>query len=439
MNDSDSVRISPSKRISGCVRVPGDKSISHRAAMLSAIAAGKSTITGYLAGEDCVNTLKAVAAMGAKVEYQREKIVVIGTGGLLQAPAGVLDMGNSGTGMRLMAGLLAGQPFTAEMTGDDSLRSRPMKRIKEPLELMGAKVELLGPNGCAPVRVTGGKLHGIEYTLPVASAQVKSCVLLAGLFASGTTRVVEPKSTRDHTERMLGAAGVRVRQDGLSVEIDGSGGKPPGVKPREWVVPGDFSSAAFWMVAAACLEGGEVLVENVGLNPRRTALLDVLRRMGAGVLVECGVGADKAGEQLGNVRIKGARLRATEIGGDEIPNLIDELPVIAVAAALAEGRTVIRDAHELRVKESDRIATMARNLSMFGVKVEEMPDGMIVTGPTRVRGGAKVDSRGDHRIAMSMAVLTLFADAPATITGTACVATSYPTFWEHLRTLTDQR
>lgn len=439
MSRPDSISIKPSARIQGRIRVPGDKSISHRAAILSAVADGRSHISGFLMSEDCVNTIKALQSLGAQASMKGTSVDMTGTGGRFRAPAGGLDMGNSGTGMRLMAGLLAGQPFTSEMTGDASLRSRPMKRIKDPLEQMGAKIELLGPNGCAPVRVTGGNLKGIEYKLPVASAQVKSCVLLAGMFASGNTAVVEPKATRDHTERMMLAAGAPIRQTGLRIEITGSGGKSPGLKPVNWVVPGDFSSAAFWMVAAACRSGGDVVIENVGLNPRRTALLDVLRRMGADVVVEVGAADSGVGEPLGTVRIRGRQLKGTEIGGDEIPNLIDELPVISVAGALAGGKTVIRDAHELRVKESDRIAVMARNLAAFGVKVDEKPDGMVVHGGSKITGGVEVDSHGDHRIAMSMSILTLFAARETRVTNIACVDTSYPSFWEHLNSLTDQK
>jgi len=310
-----------------------------------------------------------------------------------------------------------------------------MKRIKEPLELMGAKVELLGDRGCAPVRIHGTRLKSLEYVSPVASAQVKSCVLLAGLFAEGVTAVVEPKATRDHTEKLLGGIGVKILTDGLRVSVDGYGMEGPKFDGRKWKVPGDFSSAAFWLVAASVQEGSQVRVENVGLNPRRTALLDVLKRMGAEVSVETqspmGDG-EVAWEPAGAITVRGRGLKATEIAGDEIPNLIDELPVAAVAASLAEGSTVIRDAAELRVKESDRIATMAKALKMLGVKVEERPDGMIVHGKSRIRGGAVIDSHGDHRIAMATAILALSADSPVRIDNTACINTSYPCFNDHL-------
>lgn len=430
----ESVTVHPCSRLCGSVRVPGDKSISHRVAILSAMASGTSRIRGYLMGEDCLNTLKAVEQIGAGASIAEEEITVRGTSGRFQAPRAVLDMGNSGTGMRLMAGLLAGQPFTAEMTGDASLRSRPMRRIREPLERMGARVELLGPNGCAPVRITGGRLTGIEYPLPVASAQVKSCVLLAGLFAEGATTVIEPKPTRDHTERLCLAAGIPLVVDGPRITVTGFGAGGPQLQPCRWMVPGDFSSAAFWIAAAACREGWKLSAEGVGLNRRRTALLEVLERMGADIVAT----PDRdefAGEARGTVRVRGRSLRGAEVGGGEIPNLIDEIPVLAAVAALAEGRTVIRDAGELRVKESDRIATVMRNLSLMGVHVEERPDGMIIHGPAKIRGGASVDSFRDHRVAMSMSVLALSADAPVRINDVACVATSYPGFWDDLRRL----
>jgi 3-phosphoshikimate 1-carboxyvinyltransferase len=433
VSDVETRRVAPCRRLRGVVRVPGDKSISHRAAMLSGLAAGRSEIRGFLASEDCLATLRAMESLGAVVTRRGERVDVNGTGGVLVRPAGVLDLGNSGTSMRLLAGIAAGQPFVTEMTGDASLCSRPMKRIQEPLERMGARVELTGPRGCAPIRVAGGRLRGIDYAMPVASAQVKSCILLAGLFAEGRTAVTEPKPTRDHTERMLRAAGVEVEVRGHTVAVSGAGG-PPRLAARTWDVPGDFSSAAFWMGAAAARPGAEVVLENVGLNPRRTALLDVLRRMGARIEVSLSPGGAD-GEPAGTVRVTGAELRGTDVGGDEIPNLIDELPLLAAVGALAAGETRIRDAAELRVKESDRIATMAGNLRVLGADVEELPDGMVVRGAARICGGLEVGSFGDHRVAMAMAVLALFADAPVPIRDVACVATSYPTFWDDLERL----
>lgn len=433
MPHDDSRTVQPAGTVNGSLRMPGDKSISHRAAMLAALATGESTIEGFLTSEDCLNTLGAVQALGAGVARNGTTITVTGTGGVFTKPADVLDMGNSGTSIRLMAGLLAGQPFDSEMTGDASLRSRPMKRIQAPLELMGARVELTGPTGCAPVKIRGGRLHGIEYRLPVASAQVKSCVLLAGLFAEGTTVVVEPEPTRNHTETMFRAAGIPVVVEGERIGVHGGAGRTC-VKPRRWTVPGDLSSAAFWLGAAACREGSRITIENIGLNPRRTAFLDVLRRMGADVEIAGQQGEDW--EPAGTVTIRGTRLRGAEVGGMEIPNLIDELPMVAVLGAMAEGTTTIRDAKELRVKESDRITTVVQMLRTFGGDVDETPDGMVVRGGRRLRGGGTLDSKGDHRIAMCATILALFADAPVKVNGVACIATSYPTFWEHAKEVT---
>ncbi|MFC1462550.1 3-phosphoshikimate 1-carboxyvinyltransferase [Verrucomicrobiota bacterium] len=430
-------RIEPCEAVRGVTRVPGDKSMSHRAAMVSALCSGKSTITGFLQSEDCLCTLSAVEALGAGVSREGDRIVIVGTGGAFTAPSGVLDLGNSGTGMRLLAGLLAGQGFTAEMTGDSSLLSRPMTRIKDPLEMMGAKVDLLGGNGCGPVRVSGGTLQGIEYAPPAASAQVKSCVLFAGMFARGETTVIEKKPTRDHTELMLRRLGIEVRIDGLRVSLGGPDhGGAPDLPALDWDVPGDFSSAAFCLTAAACRPGSDVRIENVGINPRRTAFLDVLRRMGADIEVSAEDSEGGGWEPVGTIRVRGAELAATDVGGLEIPNMIDELPLVAVAAAAAEGVTTICDAAELRVKESDRIAAVASALSVLGVDVKERPDGMVITGRRHFDGGVSVESLGDHRIAMAMAVAGLFADSPVMINGTACTETSYPGFWDDLSRLT---
>jgi 3-phosphoshikimate 1-carboxyvinyltransferase len=426
---TDAVTVHPSPRISGTVRVPGDKSISQRVAMLSAVASGVSRIRGFLLSDDGLAVLRALERLGARFEIGSEQIVIEGTAGRFRQPDGSLDLGNSGTGMRLLAGLVAGQPITVELTGDASLRSRPMRRIQEPLERMGARVALLGANGCAPIRITGGRLRGIRYVLPVASAQVKSCVLLAGLFAEGETVVVEPRPTRDHTENLLREAGLPLAVDGTLITVRGGGRV---LASRTWTVPGDFSSAAFWIVAGALRRGDATTVLGVGLNPRRTALLEVLRRMGAKITVSVESEAAGGGEPVGGVTAEGRELSATEIGGDEIPNLIDEIPIIAVAAAMANGRTVIRDAAELRVKESDRIAAIAENLRRMGVGVEEKPDGMIITGPVRPHARSALFSHGDHRIAMAMAVLALLADAPVRIDGAACAAKSYPEFWNDL-------
>ncbi|MDA0577033.1 MAG: 3-phosphoshikimate 1-carboxyvinyltransferase [Verrucomicrobia bacterium] len=427
--------VAPRSSVKGTLQVPGDKSVSHRLAMLAGMAEGTATFEGFLTSEDCLHTLMAVEALGATVNRQGGQVTVTGTGGRFLEAGKVLDMGNSGTGIRLLAGLLAGHPFTTEMTGDASLRSRPMKRIQGPLEQMGARLELTGPRGCAPIRVHGARLKPIEYVLPMASAQVKSCVLLAGLLAEGRTQVIEPNTTRDHTERLLRAMGVDCQTDGLSITLQGLGGKLPRPRTNVWSVPGDFSAAAFWLGAAAMLPGSQVLLTNVGLNPRRTAFLNVLRRMGAKIEIFPTDGAN-AWEPAGAVSVEGGDLHGTEVSGEEIPNLIDELPMVAVLGAMASGRTEIRDAEELRVKETDRITAMLKSLAAFGVRGEEKPDGMLVFGGGQIRGGGAIESFGDHRIAMSGAVLALAAAAPTRICDVGCVATSYPAFWNDLERLT---
>jgi 3-phosphoshikimate 1-carboxyvinyltransferase len=435
MDEANGKTVYPHPRaVRATVEAPGDKSVSHRAAMLAALAGGTSIIRNFLVSEDCLNTLHAVETLGAAVRREGTDIKMVGVNGRFRVPARELDMGNSGTGMRLLAGLLAGHPFVSVMTGDASLRSRPMRRIREPLERMGCAVELLGPNQCAPIRIRGGALEGVWYDMPMASAQVKSCLLLAGLFARGRTTAIEPLPTRDHTEIMLRRLGATVEIDGARVTVEGSGGEPPALRGTTLTVPGDFSSAAFWMVAAAARPGSQLTLRHVGLNPRRTALLDVLRRMGAAIRVQARESEDAHGaeELQGDIEIRGAELEGTQVGGTEIPNLIDELPLIGVAGALARGTTSIRDAAELRVKESDRIATLAQGLARCGVSVAERADGLEIVGGSRPQGGATVDSGGDHRIAMAMAVLALFADRPVRIENVACVATSYPGFWDTL-------
>ncbi len=433
---SSSVIVSPAARIGGSISVPGDKSISHRLALLCGTASGESVIHGFLRCEDCLHTLNAMTTIGARAHFDSDDVLRIkGNGGRFLQPVAELDMGNSGTGLRLLAGLIAGRPVAATLTGDESLRSRPQRRIAEPLERMGATVELLGPNGTAPIRVRGTLLHGLDYDLPVASAQVKSAILLAGLFAEGITRVHEPAPTRDHTERLLKAFGIEIMTELGVVTLRGAGREGPSLKGRVWRVPGDFSSAAFWLAAAAARPGSEVTVRGVGLNPRRTAFLDVLRRMGADVVVEHDL-AGEAWEPAGNVTVRGRGLCGVEIGGDEIPNLIDEIPILTAIASLAEGETRVRDAKELRVKESDRIAVMVANLRRLGVEAEEMEDGLAVRGPARLHAADNINSHGDHRVAMAMAILALQAPAPVVIHRVECVATSYPGFWDDLKKLT---
>lgn len=415
------------------LEVPGDKSISHRSAMIAGLAEGTSTVTGFLPSEDCLNTLGAMQACGVECTILEEmegfgptSLRIVGRAMKLKAPQAPIDCGNSGTGMRLLAGLLAGQDFTSELFGDESLSGRPMGRITDPLSQMGARIETLGQKpGCAPLRIHPGDLHPIHYELPMASAQVKSAVLLAGLFCDGTTTVVQPATTRDHTERMLEGFGLTLGGEGNVISIDG--GQLP--KGRDFHVPGDISSAAFWVVAAAARPGAKLIIRRVGLNPTRTAILDVVERMGATVIrrPEDIMG----GEAYGDVEIHGAQLKAVELTREEVPNLIDEIPVIAVAAALAEGRSILRNARELRVKETDRVETTVSNLRAMGVTVDEFDDGMEIEGGTVLKG-AEVKSYGDHRIAMAFAIAGLFADGPTRVLDTNCVNTSYPGFSHHL-------
>ena len=429
----NSKTVYPVSKFGGELRVPGDKSVSQRIAMLTALAKGTSEVSGFLQGEDAMSTLSAMCSLGASAKFEGDVLKITGTGGKFIEPANPLDMGNSGTGTRLLAGLLAGQKMTVTMTGDASLSRRPMGRIKTPLELMGAKLDLTGEKGTLPLTIHGTPLHGIRYKLPMASAQVKSCILLAGLFAEGKTTVVEPRPTRDHTEKLFQTLEIPLHIDGMEITLQGFGQKGPQITARKLTVPGDFSSAAFWIAAVAARPGATLTVRGVGLNPRRTALLDVLKRMGALIEVEV---TEEQGDPIGTVFVRGAQLRGTEIGGDEIPNLIDELPMLAVTGALAKGKTVIRDAAELRVKESDRISVTAAHLRAFGVHVEEHPDGMTVHGPARLHSPEDpLASHGDHRITMSMAMLATFADAPVKLEQVECVATSYPDFWNHLEQL----
>ncbi|MBU0678545.1 MAG: 3-phosphoshikimate 1-carboxyvinyltransferase [Verrucomicrobia bacterium] len=430
MSPIESRTVHPGATISGELQVPGDKSISHRVAMLGGIASGESSIGGFLASEDCLNTLRAMRVLGAEVDISENGSVNIrGVADNPSSPSAPVNLGNSGTGMRLLTGLLSGYAVTAELTGDASLCSRPMGRIRDPLQQMGARIDLTR-DGTAPLIIHGGSLHAISYALPVASAQVKSAVLLAGLHAKGETVVVEPVETRDHTERLLLNLGVELEIDGLTIRLKGCGEDGLRINGGDWFVPGDISSAAFWITAAAAREGNKLVVRNVGLNPRRTAIIDVLRRMGADIEVLAREGGNVF-EPYGDVTVRGSALRGTEVGGKEIPNLIDELPLVAVAAALAEGETVIRDAAELRVKESDRITCMVKNLRVLGVDVEERPDGMVVRGPARLLGGS-VRSFGDHRVAMALTVLALFGSEKVRVEDVECIQTSYPRFWTDL-------
>ncbi|EJO93842.1 bifunctional cyclohexadienyl dehydrogenase/ 3-phosphoshikimate 1-carboxyvinyltransferase [Ectopseudomonas mendocina DLHK] len=412
----------PGSSLSGRIRVPGDKSISHRSIMLGSLAEGTTEVEGFLEGEDALATLQAFRDMGVVIEGPHHGRVTIHGVGLkgLKAPAGPLYMGNSGTSMRLLSGLLAAQPFDTVLTGDASLSKRPMNRVAKPLREMGAVIET-GPEGRPPLTIKGGqRLTGMDYEMPMASAQVKSCLLLAGLYAAGRTSVTEPAPTRDHTERMLRGFGYPVSVEGSTASVE-SGHKLTATRIE---VPADISSAAFFLVAASIAEGSELVLEHVGINPTRTGVIDILKLMGGDISLENQ--REVGGEPVADIRVRSAKLKGIDIPEDLVPLAIDEFPVLFVAAACAEGRTVLRGAEELRVKESDRIQVMADGLITLGVKAEPTPDGIIIEGGSI--GGGEVWAHGDHRIAMSFSVASLRASAPIRIHDCANVATSFPNF-----------
>ncbi len=421
-NQSPDYVIQPGGKLGGRLRVPGDKSISHRSVMLGALARGVTEVSGLLDGEDVMATLAAFRAMGVIAEGPRAGRLTIHGAGMhgLQAPRAVLDMGNSGTAMRLMAGILSGQPFDCVLTGDESLRKRPMGRVAEPLTTMGAAIETAA-RGRPPLRIRGGhRLHGIDYRLPVPSAQVKSALLLAGLYADGITRIVEPAPTRDHTERMLRGFGYAVETDGAVISLQGGGG----LTACAIDVPADISSAAFFLVGAIIAPGSDLVLEHVGINPTRIGVLNILRAMGGAIDVfnERSVG----GEPVADLHVRSGPLRGITIPEDQVPLAIDEFPVLFIAAACATGRTVLTGAQELRVKESDRIAVMAEGLQQLGIVAHETPDGIIIDGGALHEGS--VDSRGDHRIAMAFAIAALRASGSIRVRDCRNVATSFPGF-----------
>jgi 3-phosphoshikimate 1-carboxyvinyltransferase len=427
------VTVHPAQAMRGTVRPPGDKSISHRYAMLAALADGQTTINGYSTGGDCASTLACLKGLGVRIqETGRDhrdgiqiKIQGVGLHGL-ERPVRMLDAGNSGSTMRMLAGFLAAQPFSSTMTGDESLRRRPMRRVIVPLERMGARIS--AQDGCPPLTIEGRQpLTAIDFQSEVASAQVKSAVLFAGLYADGVTRVTEPMATRDHTERALEAFGVHVKRAGTSVAIAGGQRLIGGVHR----VPGDMSSAAFWMVAAAALAGSEVRVEQVGLNPTRCGVIEVLRRLGA--RIDIIRAPETADEPFGTVTVRPGERRPVEILADEVPGVIDELPVLA-ALATHGGDLRVSGAAELRVKESDRISALADGLRRMGGQIDEMPDGFHVTGARQLSGGA-VDAHEDHRLAMAFAIAALGATGPTVIHGAAAAAVSYPEFFAVLDSL----
>ena len=421
------------KSLKGELRVPSDKSISHRSVMLGSLNLGTTVIREFLRSEDCLNTLKAFKEMGVKVEELPDGTLKVEGRGKrsLKEPFNVLDLGNSGTSIRLIAGILAGQPFYSVLTGDQYLRKRPMDRIAVPLRAMGAEIYGRENGKYPPLTVIGKeKLKGISYKSPKASAQVKSAVLLAGLFTDEPVEVIEPAKSRDHTERMLRAYGVDVEVEGLKVKL----GRNRELKGEvEITVPADISSAAFFIVGALIAKGSQVVLKEVLLNPTRTGILDVVKRMGG--RVEILNRRESAGEEVGDLLIESTPdLKGTVVEGEEIPRLIDELPVIALLATQAEGETVIRNAEELRVKESDRIKSTVENLKALGADAEELPDGMVIKGKSKLKGG-KVRTYGDHRVAMTFAIASLITEGPVELDDAKCVVTSYPTFFQDLKKL----
>ncbi|HEX5544268.1 MAG TPA: 3-phosphoshikimate 1-carboxyvinyltransferase [Nitrospira sp.] len=436
-----SFTITPGRSLRGTIRVPGDKSITHRAIILTALAEGTSAIAGYCQGEDCLNTMRAFQCLGISITQTPTELTVCGKGfGGLSEPGAPIDCGNSGTGIRLLTGLLAGQDFFSVLTGDESIRRRPMGRVVKPLREMGAVIGGRKGGELAPLAITGAGLHGIDYMSAVASAQVKSSLLLAGLFAQGKTRYKEPSLSRDHTERMFQFFGIPLKKEDGALVLQG---RPSvGWRGIHVTIPGDFSAAAFFIVGATIVQGSDITIHNVGMNPTRIGLIEVLRKMGADIQV-LGL-RESAGEPVGDLRVKSAALKGVTIGHEFIPKTIDEFPVLCVAAAVADGDTVIFGAEELRVKESDRIATMSRELKSMGALVEERPDGMIIRGlgrggeNGRLKAPDKAESHGDHRVAMSLAIGGLTAERSMTIANTDCVDTSFPNFEKALVDLLSQ-
>ncbi|MBI2088513.1 MAG: 3-phosphoshikimate 1-carboxyvinyltransferase [Deltaproteobacteria bacterium] len=415
--------------LKGELTVPGDKSIGHRAVIFSAIAGGRSRVLNLSGGEDNLRTVQAFEDLGVAVRREGKGLSIEGKGwDGLHAPGGVIDCGNSGTTMRLLSGVLAGRPFTATLDGDQSLRRRPMQRVIDPLGRMGARISSRNGKGLAPLEIRGATLRAIRYATAVASAQVKSAIILAGLQAEGITVVEEPQHTRDHTEIMARAFGADITVKGNSIAVGGR----QGLSARDLRVPGDLSSAAFLVVAAAVIPGSDLIVRDVGYNPTRSGVLDVLRRMGA--RIEILNPREESGEPVADLRVLGGRLKGVDIGPEMVARTIDEYPILAVAAALAEGKTTISGARELRYKESDRIATMTSELRKLGVEVEEREDGMTIAGRERLKG-AGVNTYGDHRVAMALSVAGLGADGGVTIDDSACADVSFPGFFELLERL----
>ncbi len=424
-------KVLQAKRLFGTLAPPGDKSISHRSAILNAMAVGEAKVSNYSPGGDCASTLRCLTAMGVPVHRLEEKgsFVVYGVGlDGFQEPSNILNAGNSGTTMRLLCGLLAAQPFLSVITGDASLRSRPMDRIIQPLRQMGARIQGRENDSKAPLAIRGGNLLGIEYAMPVASAQVKSCLTIASLFARGETILKQPAASRDHTELMLTQMGATLVQDKLTLKV-----KPATtLRPLDVRIPADISSAAYWLVAGVCHPSARVTVTNVGINPTRAGIIETLQNMGARLTIFNR--RSEGGEDVADVTAESSDLTATEVAGAMIPILQDEIPVLALAACFASGTTVIRDAQELRVKESDRIRTTVQELSRLGADIQELPDGMVIKGTGSLKGAPGI-SHKDHRLAMTLGIAGLLAQGETEIRGAEAASISYPGFWEDLEKL----
>ena len=430
MKTVNGIYFKPVTKVQGEIELPGDKSISHRAALFGGMATGETHITNFLLGEDCLSMLGCLAGLGVEWEQQGTEFWLHSKGmDAWQEPVDILDVGNSGTAIRLLMGALAGSPFTTTFSGDASIRQRPMRRVADPLRAMGAEIMGRQDGNFAPLTLRGGNLRGQSFETPVASAQVKSAILLAGLRAEGETVVKEPALSRDHTERLLRGFGVKVISEGTTVKVSG-GARLTG---QEVAVPGDVSSAAFFLVLGSLAQDGEIIISNVGTNPTRTGIIDALRLMGA-CIEELNV-SEVCGEPRATLRVTPTKLCGIEIGGEIIPRIIDELPILAVAASLAEGETVIRDAAELRVKETDRISTVVNGLRALGAKIEEMPDGFRIQGQPSLRGGS-ANSHGDHRLAMAWAIAGLLSEEGVSVEGMDAAAVSFPNFLDMVKQIT---
>ena len=416
------------KILRGDLLIPPDKSLSHRAVMFNSIAKGKARISNFLMGEDCLSTISVLSKLGVKIQIENNSVITFGEGiESLKKPDDILNVGNSGTTIRLMSGILAGRKFISTLDGDSSIRKRPMKRIIEPLSLMGADISALNHNENAPITFNGGKLKSLNYDLPIASAQLKSSLILAGLRSEDGIKIREKATSRDHTERLLSNMGANISTNGLEIEV-----KPSSIESRDITVPGDISSASFWMVAAAIHKNADLTIRNVGINNTRSGIISVLKRMGA--LIEFSNEKDYSGEPACDINVRSSKLKGTLISGDEIPLLIDEIPIIALAAVFAEGQTKIVDAEELRYKESDRIALTVEWMKNAGADINELKDGMIIEGTGIIHGG-NFSSNGDHRLAMTLGIASLVCEKRINIENPDASNVSYPNFWDSLKKL----